>query len=109
MAARSAWTSDRAVSEIVYIVTLRAETGAAADLSRALAALIERTLGEPGCVTCVFHRQADQPGVFMVYERWRDAGAFDEHMATPHVSEFLARANVLLAEPADVRAFEPLG
>lgn len=95
-------------SELAKIVSLRASHGRASALEKALRTLIVSTREEPGSVACLLHGSADDVGLFIVYERWRDEAAFAAHMATSHVANFLADADALLAEPAVISALEPL-
>ena len=51
---------------------------------------------EPGCLQFdVAHDQAD-PCKVLLYEIYRDAAAFDAHLAMPHTQHFLAQAKPLV-------------
>lgn len=41
----------------------------------------------------------DDPAVFYFYENWESAAALDAHLSTPHLEQFAARIDELLAEP----------
>ena len=51
--------------------------------SRKLApSLTESTRAEDeGCINYVFHQRVDSPREFVLYERWRDGGALQAHLA----------------------------
>jgi quinol monooxygenase YgiN len=96
------------MAETAKIVRLRARSGEADALAAVLRDLVGKSGAEAGALASVLHTSASDPELFMVYERWRDAAAFDSHMATPHVAHFLAVADDLLAMPASVDAFDVL-
>lgn len=51
---------------------------------------------EPGCFQFdVAHEQGD-PCKVLLYEIYRDAAAFDAHLAMPHTQHFLAQAKPLV-------------
>lgn len=96
------------MTEIAKIVRMLAKPGRVGDLEAALRELLAPSRNEAASVACELHRSADRGGQFMVYERWRDEAGFAAHMAEPHVTAFLAVAEDLLAEPAEVQSFIPL-
>jgi quinol monooxygenase YgiN len=94
------------VTDLAYIVVLRAHAGKSEPLGEALTELVGRTRQERGCGICELHRSSDDPATWMVYERWRDEAAFASHMEQPHTVRFVARMGDLISEPADVRPFK---
>lgn len=91
--------------DLANIVTLRAQTGKADLLGNALRKLIALTRKEPGCAICELHQSSEDAQTWMVYERWTGDDAFASHMQQPHVADFLARVDVLVCEPPQVRPF----
>lgn len=67
-----------------------------------LPALVEATLAEPGCSWYEFNQSNDDPTVFWVYEKWADAAALDEHMATPHLQGFVAALDGCFAAAPEI-------
>jgi quinol monooxygenase YgiN len=96
------------MSEIVVVGVLKARPGKEAEAEHAMRSMIEPTHAEAGCGLYAFHRGADDPARFAFIERWASREALDEHLATPHVSGFIARADELLAEPVEVTIYEAL-
>ncbi|MEU0227311.1 putative quinol monooxygenase [Streptomyces sp. NPDC006284] len=47
----------------------------------------EATRAEPANQLYEVHAVADQPGGFLLYERYDDAAGFDAHKAAPHFKE----------------------
>ncbi len=55
------------------------------EAARLLTELREASLLEPGCDGFeVMRGDADEPGTFVLYEKWRDQAALDAHYATEH-------------------------
>jgi quinol monooxygenase YgiN len=94
------------VSDLAYIVVVRAKVGKSALLGAALAELVALSRQEAGCGICELNQSSDDPLTWMVYERWRDSEAFARHMEQSYTKQFLARMGDLTSEPADVRAFK---
>jgi quinol monooxygenase YgiN len=94
------------LSDLAYIVTVRAKAGKSELLGAALARMVTLTRQEPGCGICELHQSSDDAATWMVYERWRDKEAFAGHMQQPYTLEFLERMGDLAGESADVRAFD---
>jgi quinol monooxygenase YgiN len=77
-------------------VTVVAKIRAAKGKGDALAALLEEQAAavrkaEPGCLVYRPHRSTKDPDVFLFYEQYRDAAAFDAHRKAPHLTAFRER------------------
>jgi quinol monooxygenase YgiN len=62
---------------------------------------------EPGTLVYATHAVPDQPSARVFYELYRDRNAFDAHERAPHVIEFHARKDPLLAGPPRVEFLGP--
>jgi quinol monooxygenase YgiN len=60
------------------------------------------TANEPGTLVYATHRSIDEPLSRVFYEVYRDGGAFQAHERAPHVIQFHALKEELLAGPPDV-------
>lgn len=67
-----------------------------------LLALVAPTLEENGCIDYVLHQSNDDPRLFFFYENWTDRESLENHLANEHVAAFSAKAEDLLAEPAEL-------
>ena len=93
------------MSDLVNIVLMRARVGKADFLGGALAELVVQTRQEPGAAVCELNQSAEDPNLWMVYERWRGQEAFDSHMKQPYVARFLAQMGDLISEPPKIQPF----
>lgn len=94
------------MSDLAYIVMVRAKAGKSELLGAALGEMVTLTRQESGCGICELHQSSDDAATWMVYERWRDKEAFASHMQQPYTLKFIERMGELANEPADVRAFD---
>lgn len=73
-----------------------------------LAALVEQSRQEAGCVRYELYQQAATPHVFQTVEQWKDEAAAKAHMGTPHVGAAIAAARPLFAAPPEILAYTKL-
>ena len=83
----------------------RARRGQSEALGAALAALVEPTRLEAGCLNYDLHRSVDDADVWFVYENWRSPEGFDAHMLSEPLQAFLKATPDLVAGNIDLRRF----
>jgi quinol monooxygenase YgiN len=76
-------------SDIILNVHMEAVPGRERDLERELCALVAPTRKEPGCLAYELHRDPENPGKFMFYEKFKNQAALDEHVNAPYFKNFL--------------------
>ena len=91
---------------LTVIATLEAKSGKEVELERELFALTQTTLEEEGCINYDLLRALQTPGKFVFYENWASQEDFDRHVAADHTKAFLAKAQGLLAKPAQIEPYE---
>jgi quinol monooxygenase YgiN len=99
-------SDEKNITDQANIVLLRASAGKSEQLGKALRELLAHSRSEPGCAVIELNQSADDPNLWMVYERWRGKEALASHMKQPYVAAFLKQLAQLSSEPADVRSFE---
>jgi quinol monooxygenase YgiN len=87
---------------LTIVAEIVAKAGKEAELRSALMALVEPTRKETDCVQYDLHESNEQPGRFLFFENWKDGEALDRHFQTPHLKDFVARMDSLLAEPLKI-------
>jgi quinol monooxygenase YgiN len=95
--------------EITVVALMSARNGHEDQVARELEALLAPTRSESGCLQYDLHRAADDPRTFMFYERWRSQGDLDAHLARPHITSFLERADELLDAPPELTVWQEVG
>jgi quinol monooxygenase YgiN len=76
--------------EFVVIAQYRARAGEADRIEEALRKMVAPTRAEPGNLDYQVCRDPKDPSLFVLFERYADARAFDAHRATPHFATWLA-------------------
>lgn len=77
------------------IAVLDARPGLAGQLGEKIAELARQVRREPGCLTFTAYQARDTPGRFYLYEVYASAAAFDDHLQTQHVHDFIAAVPAL--------------
>jgi quinol monooxygenase YgiN len=78
------------MEQLTVIAKLKAKAGAEEQLFEACRKLIAPTLAEEGCINYDMHRSVEDPGLFMFYENWTTRPLWEQHMQSPHLTEFSA-------------------
>ncbi len=64
------------------------------------------TREEPGCLEYTISADVDDPGRFVILERWASPEALEAHFATPHMAEFQAAMGGLGVRRVDVKRYD---
>jgi len=96
-------------------VTVVARLRAAPGKGDALAALLTEQVGvvrhaEPGCLAYRLHRSTGDPDLFVFYETYADAAAFELHRNAPYIVTYRERRQRegLAAGPVEVEVLQAL-
>lgn len=87
---------------LTVIAKILVKTDKIEEAKSGLLALVAPTLEENGCIDYVLHQSNDDPQLFFFYENWTDRESLENHLANVHIAEFSAKAEELLAEPAEL-------
>ena len=73
---------------------------------RAAERVAEASRAEKGCVSYRFSSDLADPNLFCVFEEWESAEALDQHMARPHMAEFIGALAGIVGGEAKVMRYE---
>ncbi|MCO5220928.1 MAG: antibiotic biosynthesis monooxygenase [Thermomicrobiales bacterium] len=75
----------------MYVVVARfvAQEGSGDEVAASLAEMTPFANAEPGCKRYIVNRLVDDPNVFLLYEQYVDAAAFDAHRENPHFKRII--------------------
>jgi quinol monooxygenase YgiN len=90
---------------LTVVAEMVAKPGKEDELKRRLLALVGPTRQEDGCVQYDLHQNTAEAGRFVFYENWRSRELLERHLQSPHLLEFDAIEEELLAEPARVLTY----
>lgn len=96
------------MSRVVVVASFKAREGREDDLLAGLDTLATSTHAEAGCLNYALHRDAADPGVFVLVEQWTSQVALDAHFQQPYVQGLGEQAAELLAEPPVLRFCTPV-
>ncbi len=94
---------------VTVVARLKAKPGQEEILRQELLALIPITRAEPGCVNYDLHQAADDPTLFLFHENWTSKQHLDDHLARPHLTALLAKADELFGEAPQITLWERIG
>ncbi len=86
------------MAPLTVIAKWKAKPGAEEQLYDAFRKLVPTTLAEEGCINYDLHRASDDPGTFLFYENWTSRALWEQHINAPHIQEFLAMKDSIVAE-----------
>lgn len=92
-------------NETVVVAEMRAKPGLEDELKRRTAALVEPTRREAGCLQYDLHVCDADPASILFYEVWTSRDALEQHLKTPHLTDFVSRAEECLAAPVKITTF----
>lgn len=85
--------------KITVIARMKAKKGMEDTLKKELLSLISPSRSDFGCINYDLHQDIDDKSVFIFYENWTSKENLDNHLQTPHLKSFIAKAETMLAEP----------
>jgi quinol monooxygenase YgiN len=77
------------MSEVVVVVTLRAQPGKDEEMRAVLTAGSGETHVEDGCLVYAMHQRVDDPLEFAIIECWASQAHLDAHLGLPKVKEMI--------------------
>jgi quinol monooxygenase YgiN len=93
---------------IGFTAILVSKTGKEQQLEEALTNMVANVQNEEGTVTYILCRSQDNPKQFTCYEKYKDQAALDYHNSTPHMSELIAKLDVLLEEDVKINYYDEI-
>ena len=94
--------------KIAVLAKIKAKDGLAETVKQQALALVKPTRSEAGCISYDLHQSDEDENLFMFYENWISKQALDEHIQTPHLQAFIAKADELLDRPLDVSIWKKI-
>jgi quinol monooxygenase YgiN len=98
-------------SDLVFYVKLHVRPERVEEWKRAFTELVELMSLEDAFVACYLHRDAQDPNLFTLYERWNEASVEDflKHQMKPYRVAYDAKLLALLQRPREPAVLLPIG
>jgi quinol monooxygenase YgiN len=91
---------------LFLVVTIKPRLDRLREAEAQLQSMRRNALLEPGCVFMHLLQPQDDPGSWVMVEKFRSRSAWDEHMRQPYNTEGNVVLQDLLREPSDLRLFD---
>jgi quinol monooxygenase YgiN len=88
--------------QLTLIAKLTAKPEVADEIGKGLSALLDQTRAEEGSIDYHFHRDNDDPTVWIIYENWRSRADLDAHFKQPYTQALMERFPDLLAKDMEL-------
>ncbi|MFO8048819.1 MAG: putative quinol monooxygenase [Desulfosudaceae bacterium] len=93
---------------MVVVARLKIQQGKEAEAEAVLTDLVSRVKEEPDTLVYVLHRNQNNPGEFLFYEKYKDAEALMAHSTTDHFNKAFESLGPLLAEKPDIQTYDEI-
>ena len=97
-----------ATTAVHLIPVFEAKRGFEHELSRLLSELQAASRLDDGCLEYSVFKDAEEPGTFLLYEKWTSSTALEVHNEQQHVKDFLVAAKQVMARDLRVHRLDPL-
>lgn len=88
--------------QLTLIAKLTAKPEQSEALGQGLFALLDETRAEPGSIDYHFHRDNDDPAVWILYENWTSRADLDAHFEKSYTKALMERFPDLLAKEMEL-------
>lgn len=97
-------------SDLVFYVKLHVKPECVDEWKQAVAEIVERMSHEEAFVSCYLHQDAQDPNLFMLYERWNEPSveAFLHNQDTLYRRAYEAQLPALLERPREPSVLVPI-
>lgn len=72
---------------------------------QAMAALVQASRSEPGCLSFGCYEDVSSPNAFTVLEEWQDRASFERHEAASHLVAFKAQVGGMIVSREATRVY----
>lgn len=93
---------------MIVVAKLKAKKGEEAKMENTLKGIIPDVSKEEGTLVYTLHRSQNDPGVFLFYEKYKDADALSYHSATPHFKSLFGSIMPLLDGQPEIEMYEEI-
>jgi quinol monooxygenase YgiN len=88
------------MSKLTIVARITAKPGKIGLVKEELMKLVPATRAEAGCLNYDLHQDQGEPAHFLFYENWETRDHWLAHMEAPHIREFQAKADEMVADVA---------
>lgn len=97
------------MTQLTLVAIITAKSGLETELGQRLAALVEPTRQETGCIKYNLHHSQTDEAVWLLYEKWASREALEAHFAMPYLQAFLVEKDRILAKDMQLMFLDVIG
>ena len=97
-----------AAQPLTLVVRMKMRDGTRDEVDAAFALARQATLKDAGVIAFDLNRDASDPNVIVVYERWRNLHDLEGHLRTPHATAHRQAFNELVAGLPEFTVLTPV-
>jgi len=94
---------------MIVVAKLKAKKGEEKKMENTLKGILPDVQKEEGTMVYTLHRSQTNPGVFLFYEKYKDADALTHHSTTPHFKSLFGNIMPLLDGQPEIEMYEEIG
>jgi quinol monooxygenase YgiN len=87
---------------VIVTAKIKLQKGASEQFLDAYRWMKPQVMRDPGAILYALQRSAEDPDVFLFYERYESEEAFAYHLSTEHFKTLSGRIDPLMAEPPEI-------
>ena len=95
-------------TQVVCVAEFHAIEGKTEELIAALHVLLEPTHKEDGCLRYELNQRVDDPRWITFIEKWKNKTVFDEHCATPYITQYFDNVRPSLVDDFTVTLYSEI-
>ncbi|MDY6833327.1 MAG: putative quinol monooxygenase [Chloroflexota bacterium] len=93
---------------MIVFAKLKVKSGKESEMEQAGRDMVAKVQDEEGTLAYSFHRSQIDPTVFVFYEKYRDAAAFQHHSTTPYLQDFFAKSGDWMDGSPEIQIFDEI-
>ena len=87
---------------VIVTAKVKLQTGKSEEFLEAVRVMKPQVMQDPGAIQYSLHRSAEDPDMFIFYERYESEEAFAYHLSTDHFKVLAGKIDPLMAVPGDI-------
>jgi len=87
---------------VIVTAKVKLQTGKSEEFLEAVRVMKPQVMQDPGAIQYSLHRSAEDPDMFIFYERYESEEAFAHHLSTDHFKVLAGTIDPLMAVPGDI-------
>lgn len=93
---------------LIVVAVLKAKQGKEKEMEEALTGIVPKVAAEEGTKAYTLHRAKKEPGKFLLYEKYQDKEALNQHSSTSYFMELFGTIGPMLDGNPSIEIYEEI-